>query len=59
MVEDQSGNQTVKCLGTYKPTTTQQVPPLQINKKVGIFLFMVFFICLYNIIGKIISVYNN
>lgn len=49
MVEDQSGNQTVKCLGTYKPTTTQQVPPLQINKKVGIFLFMVFLLYVYTI----------
>ncbi|XP_045450330.1 protein kinase C-binding protein 1-like [Melitaea cinxia] len=34
MVEDQSGNQTVKCVGTYKPTGTQQVSPLIINKQI-------------------------
>ncbi|XP_046967968.1 protein kinase C-binding protein 1-like isoform X1 [Vanessa cardui] len=33
MVEDQSGNQTVKCLGTYKPTGAQ-VSPLIINKQI-------------------------
>ncbi|CAH2099657.1 unnamed protein product [Euphydryas editha] len=34
MVEDQSGNQTVKCVGTYKPTGAQQVPPLILNKQI-------------------------
>ncbi|CAH0722805.1 unnamed protein product, partial [Brenthis ino] len=34
MVEDQSGNQTVKCVGTYKPTASQQGPPLLINKQI-------------------------
>ncbi|XP_050350584.1 protein kinase C-binding protein 1-like isoform X2 [Nymphalis io] len=33
MVEDQSGTQTVKCLGTYKPTGAQ-VSPLILNKQI-------------------------
>ncbi|XP_069365846.1 MYND-type zinc finger-containing chromatin reader ZMYND8-like isoform X2 [Maniola hyperantus] len=33
MVEDPSGNQMVKCVGTYKPTGTQQVSPLILNKQ--------------------------
>ncbi|XP_045761349.1 uncharacterized protein LOC123864756 isoform X2 [Maniola jurtina] len=34
MMEDPSGNQMVKCVGTYKPTAAQQVSPLILNKQI-------------------------
>uniref|UniRef100_A0A2A4ITN8 Uncharacterized protein n=1 Tax=Heliothis virescens TaxID=7102 RepID=A0A2A4ITN8_HELVI len=33
MVEDTSGNQTMKCVGTYKPTPARQLPVI-INKQI-------------------------
>ncbi|CAG4963524.1 unnamed protein product [Parnassius apollo] len=33
MVEDSSGNQTMKCVGTYKPPGPPQLSPLNINKQ--------------------------
>ncbi|XP_026324362.1 protein kinase C-binding protein 1-like isoform X2 [Hyposmocoma kahamanoa] len=35
MVEDTSGNQTMKCVGTYKPPSNAQVSPMIINKQLG------------------------
>lgn len=35
MVEDQSGNQTMKCVGTYKPpVSTQNISPVILNKQI-------------------------
>ncbi|CAH0600377.1 unnamed protein product [Chrysodeixis includens] len=34
MVEDPSGNQSMKCLGTYKPSPPTQMPPIIINKQI-------------------------
>lgn len=40
MVEDTSGNQTMKCVGTYKPVGGGQLAPIINNKSVRIcFIF--------------------